>query len=109
MQMSEPLKRYSLEFRPLEMSQQPQPGVLELEIVAQPDGPGSAISTRSRQWLPIFERLCSLVSSSPFQRKAMQRTLAAGVSMHVLDRSNGKMRYFSEEEIAALTDTRNAA
>jgi hypothetical protein len=107
--MAHQVKRYSLEFRPLEMSHQPEAGVLELEIVAQPEGAGAPISTRSRQWLPIFDRLCSLVSSSPFQRKAMQRTLQAGVPMHVLDRTNGTMRYFSEEEITALTDTRNAA
>jgi len=107
--MAQDTTRYSLQFRPLEMCNQPEAGVLELEIVAQPDGPGLPISTRSRQWLPIFERLCSLVSSSPFQRKAMQRTLQAGVPMHVLDRSNGAKLYFTEEEIAALTDTKNAA
>ena len=107
--MAQQEKRFSLEFRPLEMSRQLEHGVLELESVAQPEGAGAPISTRSRQWLPIFDRLCSLVSSSPFQRKAMQRTLQAGVSMHVLDRTDGSMRYFSEEEIAALTETRNAA
>lgn len=108
--MAQEMKRYSLQFRPLEMCHQPEDGVLELEIVAHPDGPGVPVSTRSRQWLPIFERLCSLVSSSPFQRKAMQRTLHAGVAMHVLDRSNGSKMYFSEEEIAALTmETPHAA
>ncbi len=108
--MANKMTRYSLQFRPVEMSAHATPGVMELEIVAQPEGAGAPISTRSRQWLPIFERLCSLVSSSPFQRKAMERTLQAGVAMHVLDRSSGAKLFFSEEEIAALTlDTPNAA
>ena len=76
----------------------------------QPNGPGEAIRTRSRQWLPIFERICTLLSSSPFQRKLMHRTLTAGVAMHVLDRTNGEKLLFSEEEIATLSlDKPNAA
>jgi hypothetical protein len=96
--------------RPIELSTQSDCGVLEMEIVAQPNGPGEAIRTRSRQWLPIFERICTLLSSSPFHRKAMHRTLTAGVAMHVLDRTNGEKLLFSEEEIAALSlDNSNAA
>jgi hypothetical protein len=102
--------RYSLQLSPIELSSHSDHGVLEMEIVAQPDGPGEAIRTRSRQWQPIFERICNFMSSSPFQRKAMQRTLVAGVAMHVLDRTNGEKLMFSEEEIAALAlDKPNAA
>lgn len=102
--------RYSLQLRPVEVSQQSEDGVLELEFVAEPEGVGQAIRGRSRQWLPIFERLCTLLSSSPFHRKAMQRTLRAGVPMHVLDRTNGAKLMFSEEQIAALEfDKTNAA
>lgn len=102
--------RYSLQFRPVELCNQSDHGVLEMEIVAHPDGPGQPILRRSRQWLPIFERICSLLSSSPFHRKAMQRTLLAGVPMHVLDRTNGEKLLFSEEEIAALAiEESNAA
>ena len=101
--------RYSLQFRPI-ASQPSEDGVMELEIVAEPEGPGQAIRTRSRQWLPIFDRLCTLLSTSPFHRKAMQRTLDAGVPMHVLDRTNGTKLLFSEEQIAALSlDKPNAA
>lgn len=94
--------RYSLQMRPVELCHESEYGVLEMEIVAQPNGPGEAIRTRSRQWLPIFERICTLLSSSPFHRKAMRRTLTAGVAMHVLDRTNGEKLLFSEEEITAL-------
>jgi hypothetical protein len=100
--MPKQMTRYSLQLSPIELSSQSDCGVLEMEILAQPDGPGEAIRTRSRQWLPIFERICTLLSSSPFQRKAMHRTLTAGVPMHVLDRTNGEKQLFSEEEIAAL-------
>ncbi len=102
--------RYSLQMCPVELCNQSDLGVAEMEIVAQPNGPGEAIRTRSRQWLPIFERICTLLSSSPFQRKLMHRTLTAGVAMHVLDRTNGEKLLFSEEEIAALAfDKPNAA
>jgi hypothetical protein len=40
----------------------------------------------------------------------MHRTLRAGVSMHLLDRTSGEKLLFSEEEIAALSlDKSNAA
>jgi hypothetical protein len=97
------MTRYSLQLRPVELCDMSDHGVLEMEIVAHPDGPGEAIRTRSRQWLPIFDRICTFLSSSPFQRKAMHRTLKAGVPMHVLNRTNGEKLFFSEEEIAALS------
>jgi hypothetical protein len=97
------MTRYSLQLCPIELCSQSDHGVAEMEIVAQPDGPGQPIRTRSREWLPIFDRICNFVSSSPFHRKAMHRTLKAGVSMHMLDRTNGAKLFFSEEEIAALT------
>jgi hypothetical protein len=104
------MTRYSLQLRPVELSSHADHGVLEMEIVAQPDGPGQPICRRSRQWLPIFERICNFLSSSPFHRKAMHRTLRAGVPMHLLDRTNGAKLLFSEEEIAAFAlDEPNAA
>lgn len=104
------MTRYSLQLRPVELSSQADHGVAEMEIVAQPEGPGQPICRRSRQWQPIFERICNFLSSSPFHRKAMHRTLEAGVAMHVLDRTNGAKLLFSEEEIAALAmDEPNAA
>src|SRR6201985_2588188 len=108
--MSKETTRYSLQMCTVELCTQSDLGVAEMEIVAQPNGPGEAIRTRSRQWLPIFERLCTLLSSSPFHRKGTHRTLTAGVPMHVLDRTSGEKLLFSEEEIAALAfDKPNAA
>jgi hypothetical protein len=101
--------RYSLQLRPVELSSQADHGVLEMEIVAQPDGPGQPICRRSRQWLPILDRICDFLSSSPFHRKAMHRTLRAGVPMDVLDRTNGAKLLFSAEEIAALAMDEHAA
>jgi hypothetical protein len=104
------MTRYSLQLRPVELASHADDGVLEMEIVAQPDGPGQPICRRSRQWLPIFERICNFLSSSPFHRKAMHRTLRAGVPMDLLDRTNGAKLLFSAEEIAAFAlDEPNAA
>jgi hypothetical protein len=107
--MMNDMTRYSLQLRPVELCSQSDHGVLEMEIVAHPDGPGEAIRTRSRQWLPIFDRICTFLSSSPFQRKAMHRTLKAGVPMHMLDRTNGEKLFFSEEEIAAFALDKSSA
>lgn len=101
--------RYSLQLCPVERNSEAEAGVSEMEIVAHPDGPGMPIRTRSRQWLPIFERLCDFLSSTPFHRKLMHRTLMAGVPMRVLDRTNGATLYFSEEEIAALAVDESSA
>lgn len=102
--------RYSLQFRPIPVTQTADDSSMELEILAEPVGPGQPIRTRARQWLPVFDRLCTLLSSSPFHRKAMHRTLQAGVPMHVLDRTDGSKLMFSEEQIAALTfEKSNAA
>ena len=101
--MNNETTRYSLQLRPVELCHESDHGVLEMEIVAHPDGPGLPILRRSRQWLPIFERICSLLSSSAFHRKVMHRTLRAGVPMHVLDRTSGEKRFFSEAEIATLS------
>lgn len=108
--MNPEMIRYSLQLRPVEMSTPSADGSMEVEILAEPNGPGQAIRTRARQWVPFLERLCTLLSSSPFHRKAMHRTLTAGIPLHVLDRTDGSKLLFSEEQIAALTlDKLNAA
>ncbi len=101
--------RYSLQFRPIPVTQTTEDGSMELEIFAEPEGPGQPIRARARQWLPVFDRLCTLLSSSPFHRKAMHRTLQAGVPMQVVDRTDGSKLMFSAEQIAALTFEKSSA
>jgi hypothetical protein len=93
---------YSLQLRPIEPSAESRHGFSVLEVVAQPSGPGSIIRARFRQWEPIFDRICSFVSSSPFHRKAMHRTLSAGLPAHLIDRVTGGKHMFSQEQIAEL-------
>lgn len=93
---------YSLQLRPIEPSTESDHGFSALEVVAQPSGPGSVIRARFRQWEPIFERICAFVSSSPFHRKAMHRTLRAGLPAHLIDRVTGGKHLFSQEQIAEL-------
>jgi hypothetical protein len=43
------------------------------------------------------------MSSSPFHRKAIQRTLAAGLDAHMINRETGDKHIFSSDELAALS------
>jgi hypothetical protein len=80
-------------------------GTSELEVVAHPCQQGQPFHGRFLQWEPIFERICSWVSSSAFHRKAIQRTLAAGLPAHLINRETGDKHVFSAEEIARLSLT----
>jgi hypothetical protein len=97
---------YSLQLRPIEPSSGSLQEFSALEVVAQPSGSASgspgAIRGLFPQWEPIFERICAFVSSSPFHRKAMHRSLRAGLPTHLIDRATGGKQLFSREQIAEL-------
>ena len=96
---------YSLQLRPIEPSSGSPQQFTALEVVAQPSGSGSSgspIRGLFPQWEPIFERICAFVSSSPFHRKAMHRSLTAGLPTHLIDRATGGKQLFSREQIAEL-------
>ncbi len=93
---------YSLQLRPVEMSLGTKQSISELEVVALPAGPGKIRKARFRQWEPVFEHICSILSSSPFHRKVMRRTLEAGLATHLINRSTGNKHLFSQDEIATL-------
>lgn len=100
--MKKETMQYSLQLRPVEMSSESRHGVSELEVIVFPAGSGKVMKARFRQWEPIFERICSIISSSPFHRKAMHRTLKAGLPTHLINRSTGDKHLFSQEQIAEL-------
>ncbi len=77
-------------------------GSTELEILAQPCHSGQPIEGRFRQWEPIFDNICAWVSTSAFHRKAVQRTLSAGLVAHLINRETGSKHVFSSAEIARL-------
>ncbi len=94
---------YSLQLRPIQLCSESSHGVSEVEVVAHPTGPGREMKGRFQQWEPIFERICSIMSSSPFHRKAMHRTIRAGLPTHFIDRATGSKHLFSREQIAELS------
>ncbi len=77
----------------------------QLEILAQPVQIGQPFQGRFRLWEPIFEEICSMMRSSAFHRKAIQRTLAAGLAADLINRETGSKHIFTAEELAALSLT----
>jgi hypothetical protein len=84
-------------------------GSSELEVVAHPCQEGQPYRGRFLQWEPVFESICSWVSSSAFHRKAIQRTLAAGLPAYLINRETGSKHVFSAEEVARLCLTASEA
>ncbi len=76
--------------------------VSELEILAHPDATGQPFRGSFKHWEPMFESICAWVSSSAFHRKAIQRTLTAGLPAFLINRETGDKHMFSEEEVATL-------
>ena len=80
-------------------------GTSELEVLASPCDEGQPYHGRFLHWEPVFENICSWVSTSAFHRKAIQRTLTAGLPAHLINRETGNKHVFSAEEIARLSLT----
>jgi hypothetical protein len=95
--------RYTLQLRIV--GSESKHGSSELEVLAHPCQPGQHFQGRFRQWEPVFENICSWVSSSAFHRKAIQRTLTAGLPAFLINRETGNKHVFSAEEIAQLSLT----
>ncbi len=77
-------------------------GITELEVMAQPCQSGQPFHGRFRQWEPIFDNICAWVSTSAFHRKAVQRTLSAGLVADLINRETGNKHEFSQAEISRL-------
>jgi len=80
----------------------------ELEVLAHPvqsDLASQPFQGRFQRWEPVFEDICSLMRSSAFHRKAIQRTLSAGLPAHLINRETGDKHMFSAEEVAQLSLT----
>jgi hypothetical protein len=76
-----------------------------LEVLAHPCEQGQPIHGRFLHWEPVLEKICSWVSTSAFHRKAIKRTLAAGLPADLINRETGGKHVFSAEEIARLSLT----
>ena len=74
----------------------------QLEILAHPTQAGQQFQGRFRLWEPVFDEICSMMRSSAFHRKAIHRTLAAGLAADLINRETGSKHIFTGEELAAL-------
>ncbi len=77
----------------------------QLEILAHPTQTGQLFQGRFLLWEPVFEEICQMMRSSAFHRKAIQRTLTAGLAADLINRETGSKHIFTAEELAALSLT----
>jgi hypothetical protein len=81
-------------------------GNSELEVIAHPlnhaEPGGQPFLGRFLHWQPVFEDICRLMQSSAFHRKAIQRTLSAGLAADLINRETGSKHTFSADELARL-------
>jgi hypothetical protein len=73
-----------------------------VELLALPEGPGEPRQRLFETWEPVSHRLSVVASSTPFHLKAIYRTLHAGLTALLIDRSTGEPQVFSLHELEAL-------
>jgi hypothetical protein len=97
--------QYTLQLRLVGNAADGQCDASELEVLAHPSEAGQPFHGRFQPWERVFEEICSLMRSSAFHRKAIQRTLTAGLAAHLINRETGGKHMFSAEELAGLSLT----
>jgi hypothetical protein len=95
--------RYSLQLRFVGLASDNISGNSALEVLAHPEMAGQPFHGHFHPWEPVFEDICSLMRSSAFHRKAIQRTLTAGLPAHLINRETGDKHMFSAEDLARLS------
>jgi hypothetical protein len=95
--------RYSLQLRFVGLASDSITGNAELEVLAHPEKAGQPFQGKFQPWEPVFEDICTLMQSSAFHRKAIQRTLSAGLPAHLINRETGDRHMFSAEDLAGLS------
>jgi hypothetical protein len=73
-----------------------------LHVLASSAGSGPSLSGSFLQWRPILEALCSFGNASPFNRKAIERTISAGLTADLIDRATGRKSLFTAEALSSL-------
>jgi hypothetical protein len=79
-----------------------QDDVCQLEVVAKPEDAGPAFCGQFSHWNPVLDEICTFMHSSPFNRKAIQRTLSAGLAADLINRETGKKFGFGPAVIQSL-------
>jgi hypothetical protein len=94
---------YFLQFLPIQVGSGVQQSFLDLEITAFPMGVSSGAKECLRgRWKHGLGEACSRINLTPFECKAMDRTLRMGLPAYVIDRTTGGKQPFSREQISAL-------
>jgi hypothetical protein len=94
---------YFLQFLPIQVGSGVQQSFLDLEITAFPMGVSSGAKECLRgRWKHGLGEACSRINLTPFECKAMDRTLRMGLPAYVIDRTTGGKQPFSRKQISAL-------
>jgi hypothetical protein len=92
---------YSLQLR-LVKGLPGDPAGHRVELIALPEGPGEPHRVHFEHWESLSHRLAAVASSTPFHLKAMYRTVHAGLTASLIDRSTGARQVFSFNQLKAL-------
>ena len=77
-------------------------GGQRVELIALPEGPGEPRRALFEHWEPLSHRLSAVASSTPFHLKVIYRTLLAGLTASLIDRSTGNRLIFSLTQLKDL-------
>ncbi len=92
---------YSLQLR-LVKGLADDPAGQQVELIALPEGPGEPRRTHFENWEPLSHRLSAVASSTPFHLKVIYRTLLAGLTAPLIDRTTGDRQIFSLNQLKDL-------
>jgi hypothetical protein len=90
---------YSVQLR-LVTSVPGEPDARGVELLALPEGPGEPRRSHFEHWEALSHCLSTVASS--FHLKAMYRTLHAGLTASLIDRSTGSRKIFSLSQLQDL-------
>jgi hypothetical protein len=73
-----------------------------VEMTALPEESGEPHLAHFEPWESLSNRLVTVLSSTPFHLKVIQRTLHAGLTASVIDRVTGARQVFSLNQLKEL-------
>lgn len=95
-------EQYTVQLKFTEIPQGRMPSDSVLQVLAHPATAGPLLSGSFQQWQPVLDVLCSAISPSDFNRKAIQRTISAGLTADLIDRATGRKYLFSADALTFL-------
>ncbi len=95
-------EQYTVQLKFTEVPQGRSSSESLLQVLAYPATAGPLLSGNFQQWQPVLDVLCSAISPSDFNRKAIQRTISAGLTADLIDRTTGRKYLFASEFLTSL-------